>query len=217
MRGDLNAGRGWLLTLDTPQTREYLARMKALPKHATGFALAIVVAFTLPMLQPLARRTSVRLTGAVMPDYTHTHTYADKPVRTLSVGGERWRTWGETERASAYHALIILPPAPLSDNGGVSSGDGFTHTNIQKWLTGTTPHGVYEEKQLEVTYDAVSRTVTLGSRAYSLADGNLFVIRFDENWRPGVTQLDISVNEEAAVDLELFKSLLRGDEAIQKL
>lgn len=81
----------------------------------------------------------------------------------------------------------------------------------------TGPQGIYEEKKLEATYDALRRAVTLGSRTYSLADGNVFVIRFDESWQPGVTQLNVSITEDVAVDLDGFKSLLRGDETIQKL
>lgn len=96
--------------------------MKAPIKHAFGFAFAVLVTLAVLVLQPLAPRTSIRLTGAVMPNSTHTHTYADKPVRTLSVGGERWRTWGETEGASAYHALVILPPVPFGDGVGASGG-----------------------------------------------------------------------------------------------
>lgn len=205
------------LLLTPPPTREYLARMRALTKHASAFAFAFVAALTLVALQPLARSTSLRLTGAVMPDSTQTHTYTDKPVMALSVGGERWRTWGETERASAYHALIIPPPVPFSDGGHVTGGDGFTHTYIQKWLVRTSPQGIYEEKKLEVIYDAVRRTITLGPRTYSLANGNLFVILFDESWQPGVTQLDVSINEEVTADLDFFKSLLRGDATIQRL
>jgi hypothetical protein len=204
-------------TLDTRRAREYGARMKALTKHAPALAFALVALLTLLLLWPLARRASVRLTGAVMPDSTRTHTYADKPVMALSVGGERWKTWGKTERGSAYHALIVLPPVPFSDDGSVSGGDGFTYTNIHKWSARTGPQGGYEGKSLEVTYDATAHTVRLGTRVYSLADGNLFVILFDEGWRPGVTQLDVSIKEEMQVDLDLFKSLLRGDEAIQKL
>lgn len=191
--------------------------MKAPIKHAFGFAFAVLVTLAVLVLQPLAPRTSIRLTGAVMPNSTHTHTYADKPVRTLSVGGERWRTWGETEGASAYHALVILPPVPFGDGVGASGGDGFTYTNVETWLVRTGPQGIYEEKKLEATYDALRRAVTLGSRTYSLADGNVFVIRFDESWQPGVTQLNVSITEDVAVDLDGFKSLLRGDETIQKL
>jgi hypothetical protein len=191
--------------------------MKSTIKHAFGFTFGLLVTLTLIGFQPLVQRTSVRLTGAVMPNSTHTHTYVDKPVRTLSVGGERWKSWGATESASAYHALIILPPVPFSDGPGMSVADGFTHTKIEKWLARTGPQGIYEEKKLEATYDAVRRTVTLGSRTYSLADGNLFVIRFDGSWQPGVTQLNVSITEDVAVDLDLFKSLLRGDEALQKL
>jgi len=76
-----------------------------------------------------------------------------------------------------------------------------------------------QELRLEATYHPLRRTLTIDSRSYYLADGNLFVIRFDGGMKPVVTQLDATINENVDNDLifNLFKSLLRGDEAAQKL
>lgn len=73
--------------------------------------------------------------------------------------------------------------------------------------------------RLEAAYDGPSRTLTIDSRSYSLAEGNLFVIRFDGDAKPVVRQLDAAINEniDNGLIFDIFKSLLRGDEAAQKI
>jgi hypothetical protein len=69
-----------------------------------------------------------------------------------------------------------------------------------------------------VVYDAVWQTITVESKTYRLAKGNLFVIRFDQAGRPTVTQLNATVNQrdwDAAV--KAFKSLVPDDPLVQQL
>jgi len=74
-------------------------------------------------------------------------------------------------------------------------------------------------KELEIAYDAAWRTVTVASQTYSLPRGNLFVVRYDESWRPKVTQINTVVSDDAETDevIDAFKFVLPEDETVQRL
>lgn len=157
-----------------------------------------------------------------MPGGARTHTYFDRPIRILSVEGQRWGTWAALERASAYHALVIFPPGELSNAESVSGGDDFTHTKVERWrLMRGQPPGRFtaEERELEIVYDALWQTVTVGTRTYQLANGNLFVVRYDEQLQPAVTQLNATLNREGSTEevVAAFKAQLREDAIAQQL
>jgi hypothetical protein len=174
------------------------------------------VAFLLPV-----KDTWVRLSGAVIAGGSRTQSYTDKPLRILSVEGRRWVAWNKLEGGSAYHALIIFPKVELKDTGYAGGGDGFTDTRTERWQVwnGQPDTSVGEEVELSVTYDALWRTVTVNSQTYHLAGGNMFIIRFDGQHRPAVTQLNMTLDQEAGIDdvIGAFKSKLRGDEMAQQL
>src|SRR5947209_9229725 len=195
--------------------------MRKVRKHCVGFIFGLLILFsTLSLLTPV-KRTWLRSTGAVIPNDSRTDSYTEKGVRILSVTGERWVTWDREEKASAYYALVILPRAAVKNIGFVSGDDGFTHTNIEKWLWyNDRPYEpMTEQKQLQIDYDAMWQTITVDSRAYNLSKGNLFVIRFDEGWKHAVTQLGVTINWDAAHEdiINAFKSVLPEDKLIQGL
>jgi hypothetical protein len=90
------------------------------------------------------------------------------------------------EDASAYHALVIFPIVMPKDYIEIGGGYGFTYTDIHKWEvpTGPRPDSDTQEREVALSYDSVWQTITFDSRTYHLANGNLFVIRYDQNWQP---------------------------------
>jgi hypothetical protein len=195
--------------------------MTNIRKYLFGLGFALLIMLAVVVYLPSAKKRWVRYTGAVIPNGSSTHRYSDKPFTILSVTGERWATGGRLENASAYHALVIFPIVMPEAYDGVSGGDGFTHTDIRKWRLpkGERPSAdVTEEKALAIVYDAVWQTITVDSRTYQLAKGNLFVIRYDQNWQPAVTQLNATLNNAGMEEeVNAFKSVLKDDKIVQQL
>jgi hypothetical protein len=160
--------------------------------------------------------------GAVIPNGSHTLAFTDRPFRLLSVEGQRWVD-GRLLEASAYQALVIFPAVIPQDKSSTSGGDGFSHTDTQRWLVpiGGRPANdqSFEEKELTINYDALWQTIALENRIYHLKRGNLFVIRFDQNWQKSVTQLNLIMNGSADDQevIDAFKSVLKDDQAVRQL
>jgi hypothetical protein len=116
---------------------------------------------------------------------------------------------------------VVLPQTVPDDSASLSLADGFTHTVVERWQPskGHFHNSPAEERELAVKYDAVWQTITIDSHAYNLANGNLFVIRLDENWHPKVTQLRLSLKEDEGVDAVIgaFKSVLPEDKIVHQL
>jgi hypothetical protein len=195
--------------------------MRNIKKLVLGIGVGLLTMIAAIAFPPRGKTVWLRLSGAVMANDTRTECYADKPLRILSVTGQKWAGWDKLEAASAYHALIVLPQIVPNDSGSVSSSDGFIDTAIEKWQPwkDQSDNGPAEERELAVIYDAVWQTITVGSQTYHLAKGNLFVIRFDENWQPEVTQIEATISKDAGVEevVRVFKSVLREDKMVQQL
>jgi len=195
--------------------------MKNVKQPLVIITILFLMAIALSVLPTLGKRAWVRASGAVMANSSGTLNYTDKPFRILSVKGERWATWDKLENAFAYHALVVLPMVVPEDSGSMSGGDDFTHINTRKWkpLKGQTENALTEERELSVRYDALWQTITVASQKYRLANGNLFVVRFNENWQPEITQLKATIDKDVGFDevRRAFKSALSEDEAIQQL
>jgi hypothetical protein len=192
--------------------------MRNTRKYVLVFALVLLVMLTTMAFLPKVKNRWLRLSGAVIPNGSRTESYTDKPIRILSAEGQRWLTGDRLEDASVYHALVILPSVPVSNSRSSSGNDGYSQRLVEKWLM---PGN--EEKGIEINYDAMRQTITVDARTYSLRNGNLFVIRFDENWKPNVRQLSQIINErsndveESKILIDAFKSALPEDEMIQQL
>jgi len=190
-------------------------------KYFLGLVLTVVLASLLFMLAntPSALGIRMRLSGALMANSQGQQSYYGTPIRLLSVAGQRWESWDESKPAAVYYALVLLPTASACNIVSGGGGNGFLHTGAWRWLARKDKEGQEQELRLEATYHASRRTLTIDSRSYFLADGNLFVIRYDGGEKPVVTQLDSTINDKVETELifNLFKSLLRGDEAAQKL
>ena len=72
---------------------------------------------------------------------------------------------------------------------------------------------------LEIKYQAIDGTVSVGGKTYHLDQGNMFVIRMTEDWTPVVSQIEVRRDEQKAEHRVLgeFKSVLRYDASIQQL
>lgn len=191
-------------------------------RHGQVFGLALGLLAVLAAIAslPPAKGAWLRLSGAVMPSGSRTHTYHDRPVRILSAEGRRWAAWDELEDASAYHALVLFPHGELRDTWSSSGGDGFTHTSVERWQWSRgQPGGGFEERELKIVYDALWRTVTVNSRTYRVADGTLFVVRFGEQSHPAVTQLEAPLDGGAGMKeaVDAFKAELPEDMMVQQL
>lgn len=194
--------------------------LKAGRKYVLGLVL-VSLFFLLFMLANSSSALGIRmrLSGGLTAYSVGQTTFYGTPIRVLNVGGDRWVSWDESKPAAVYYALVLLPTATACNNSSGGGGNGFLHTGAWSWLTRKDKEGREQEIRLEATYHASRRTLTIDSRSYYLADGNLFVIRFDDSVRPIVRQLDATINENVEIKLmfDLFKSLLRGDEAAEKL
>ncbi len=193
--------------------------------------LALIIILFALSLKPSAEKYWLYASGAVIPNGTSKHRFSDgawtdsysgfPDVCLLSATGERWVSSKKAVRARAYYALVILPRVPLRENGSSSSGDDRTQISTLKWLRENSPaderQNTGEELDLSVTYNAIFQAVTIDSENYSLAKGNLFVIRINEELQPQVTQLDAIIrgDDEFAV-IEYFKRIVPDEETLQK-
>jgi len=195
--------------------------MKYRRKYFLGPVLGLVLTILVYMLANTSSVLGIRmrLSGALLADSVGQQSFHGTPIRLLTVAGNRWVSWDETKPAAVYYALVLLPTASACNIESGGGGNGFLHTGAWRWLARKDKGDQGQELRLEATYHPSRRTLTIDSHSYFLADGNLFVIRFDDGGRPVVTQLDATINENVDNDLifNLFKSLLRGDEAAQKL
>jgi hypothetical protein len=199
-----------------------LAFRGAIMKHRRKYFLGLVLTILLYMLANTSSVLGIRmrLSGALIANSVSQQSFYGTPIRLLTVAGDRWVSWDETKPAAVYYALVLLPTASACNisSGGGSNGF-FLHTGTWSWLARKDKGDQEQELRLEATYHPSRRTLTIDSRSYYLADGNLFVIRFDDGMRPVVRQLDATINENVEPQLifNLFKSLLHGDGAAQKL
>lgn len=183
-------------------------------------ALLLVAVFTAVVLKPLGQKAWIYMSGAVIPNSSSGLSSTEHHNRLLSVGGERWVSGNRLAEATAYHALVIPPQVELREDGSVSKSDGVSHTETLKWLC---PMGLAnqadEAMSLTLTYHAFTQRVTIGSDTYSLAKGNLFVVRLDNEWQPHVTQLGTILNRAVEIHevSQFFKRALPDDEVVKKL
>jgi hypothetical protein len=187
-----------------------------------GIVFGLLIWFAVAVYLPSAKAMWLHHSGAVIPNGSHSLVFTDKPFRLLSVNGQRWVD-GKLLEASAYHVLVIFPAVIPQDMSSSSGGDRFSHTATQKWLVPTGGRSAnvqsFEGKELTINYDALWQTVALDNRTYHLKQGNLFVVRFDQNWQLTVTQLNVTMN--AATDdqeeIDAFKSALKDDPMVRQL
>jgi hypothetical protein len=159
--------------------------MKSLKKWVFGIGVGLLMMIAAIALQQVGKSVWLHWSGAVIANGVRAHGYTDKPFRILSVSGQRWSKWEHLERASAYHALVVLPETVPDGSARLSLAEGFTHTVIERWQPskGSFGNSSPDERELAVKYDAVWQTVTIDSHAYDLAHGNLVCYSSDSTWK----------------------------------
>jgi hypothetical protein len=167
--------------------------MKFPKEHLIGVVVGLFVLITVVTLRP-GIDARMRQSHAVIATGLHTESYLDKSQRMVSVTGYRWVKQDTQQDAAAYHALILLPSIPFADGNCKSTADETSHQDHLSWLF---RHGSEEsfsttELEFDAKYDELSQTLTVEDQVYSLAEGNLFVVRLEENQRAQVTQLKVT-------------------------
>jgi hypothetical protein len=160
--------------------------------------------------------------GALMASDSQMSIFKDAPGQLLSVNGFRRISAAKLEEVSIYHAIIFHPTVPMSGSGGSTSNDGPLSIEKVTWRIQKNPPHDYKDttqKMLEIRYDALERVVIVGSQRFLLSEGNMFIIRLNEDWLPEVEQVAATFDKRADDEevLKFFKHVLREDERIQKL
>jgi hypothetical protein len=182
-------------------------------ERALGVAfLALVL---VKLLSGPAAFNAARLSGAVVPNTTRTHSIElGRHVEILSIAGDRRVLLGPSERASALHVLVVLPPGASTtiDRSPGAGGSLRERTIASTYRLDEGAHG--GATVVSATYDLVRRTATIDGQRYRLSRGNLFVVLLNDELHPIVTQLDATVGEEQQDQRELlraFRSAARED------
>ena len=158
--------------------------------------------------------------GVIGVSGSQTNTLRDDSGQLLSVNGFRRVSRAKLEDVSVYHALVFYPRTPMIGSGGGTT-TGAISTERMVWILQKNPPDDYqtrEEKELKITYDALARTLSVGSRFFSLSKGNLFIIRLDENWLPTASQIQANFEKRAEPQkvLNKFKAVSK-DPSIKRL
>ena len=188
----------------------------------TALAVVLLAIALAVFFKSLWQQTWIQMTGAVIPYSSRTLNYAEHHNVLLSVGGDRWVSMYQKEKATAYHALVIPPQVELRADGGASGNDGVSGTDTLRWLCLKEVGGNSqwaEPKSLTIVYDALTQRISVGSETYRLAKGNIFVVRLDDEWRPHVTQIGeiFDKSDERDEVVAILKRALPDDEAVTKL
>jgi len=115
---------------------------------------------------------------------------------------------------SIYHVLVFAPESPCGGSSTLNNGPQSIETPV--WKCGKSEP---EFQPLKVTYHALKATVTINSESFDLSRGNLFVIRFDNDWKGSAVQLTRSLGRWAEPDkvLHAFRKALPNDNSIRTL
>ena len=161
----------------------------------------------------------MRHTGALSPHGTHTESWMGKPGTILSMIGHpaQMGATGFDRSLGIYHVLIFFPGDSLTPLEGSSLSNDFSGTVSQAWnvWSGEPGHERAIQRALTTRYDGLRQTVKVHDRRYSLADGNLFVVRYDARGGVSVRQLRQTYRDVGSFDA--FQALLPGDPAVRDL
>ena len=140
----------------------------------------------------------------------------------LSINGWRRSARAKSDDVSIYHALIFRPGVLLIGTRTLLSNKRALSIERLSWTVQKYPPDDYangEEHSLEIQYNFIDKSITVGKKTFRLSNGNLFVIRLDEKWLPTVSQVSARLTERTTPDkvLKFFKSVLRHDKTIQRL
>src|SRR5687768_11064006 len=154
--------------------------------------------------------------GVLITSGSRTHRAKNPEGTILSVDGARL-TNGKPENVSIYHAIIFSPEAIGSRTSQLNVGPISIETLV--WREKSTGSKKTDSSVLEIKYNAIEKSVTIGSQSFTLSEGNLFVIWLDEMLIPATTQAHAHLTERAEIKkvLSFFKAAFPDDKVIEKL
>jgi hypothetical protein len=127
-----------------------------------------------------------------------TRNLENKGASLLYLKGKQQPVNENSKEIPLYYALVLYPEEAhiVGGGGGVNwsfepiSRNGFT------WAIGENSYK--PEKRLLVEYNVIDYTISVENKVYQLKRGNLFIIKFDEDWNLQVTQLSNPVKEPSS-------------------
>lgn len=164
---------------------------------------------------------SNKVNGAVVPEGTSTLSFGGKPARLVSVFGHLVQPRDEPSASfGAYHVLVVFPADSLSDVSTSSGGNDVHHVTTAAWKVWSRADRARGGAAVSFTseYEPVPQRVRIGGRRYSLARGNLFVVRYDAAGHASVRQLPRTLYETDPLNVaQAFQALLPADPVIRDL
>jgi hypothetical protein len=98
---------------------------------------------------------------------------------------------------SIYHVIILRPSRPLISQGSAFSNKDPTSTDKLSWTIQLNPPNDFktgEEHSFDTSYDSLNNLVAMAGKTFDLSNGNLFVVRFTENWTATAVQIPARLN-----------------------
>jgi hypothetical protein len=159
--------------------------------------------------------------GILLTSGDQTHTFKDGSGEILSINGWRRVSRAELDQISICHVIILLPRRRLISQGGSFSNQSSISTEKLSWTVLNPPDDFKtgEEHSFEMSYDSPNNLVALAGQKFDLSHGNLFVVRFDENWTVAAEQISAHFFKRAKSEavLNFFKFHLRRDKPFNDL
>ena len=160
--------------------------------------------------------------GILLTSGDQSHTFKDGSGEILSVNGWRRVSRARLDDISIYHVIILRPSRPLISQGSAFSNKDPTSTDKLSWTIQLNPPNDFktgEEHSFDTSYDSLNNLVAMAGKTFDLSSGNLFVVRFTENWTATAVQIPARLYKRAKPQavLNFFKSHLRRDKTIQRL
>jgi hypothetical protein len=180
------------------------------------------------MLRIPAAYAWMRHTGGLEPHGSSIGSFSGKPGTILSIFGHTPYIENDhtpAPQVGASHVLVLfsadsLSPAELLPGEWRVEPGIATTSQAQAWRvwSGAPGHEHAVRRVFTTHYNGFLRRVELDGRRYSLADGNLFVVRYDARGRVSVRQLRHTFRGTDWVEIvKVFQALLPSDPAVRGL
>jgi hypothetical protein len=118
----------------------------------------------------------------------------NKRASFLYLKGKQQPVNENSKEIPLYYALVIYPNGRII--GGAGGGTWSFEPISRNGITWAIAENSYKpEKELLVEYNVIDYTISVQNKVYQLKRGNLFIIKFDEDWKLQVTQLKDFVKE----------------------
>jgi hypothetical protein len=148
------------------------------------------------------------------------HELANVRGHVYSMFGVKRASLLRSERVALLHLVVLEPKVAICGETFDYQGEGLTASETFGWILwdkeNELPTG--SKATFDVTYDGAKDRVFVGPRSYDLSQGNLFVVRLDEEWSPSVLQVEAVVSKRMSLEqvLQEFKRALPHHADVRK-